>query len=420
MSAAPAALPKRRLTPGWAKVPYYLIQNQRYFTPSEMSLALIVLRRGGSADTKVPDTIWESWTGNTGRSKELAAAGLRKKCLTIEGKGDKAVYRFDPDLWSRFVQEQEGKEGKAHTTKPGVDPKKGAKVHQQCRDKGCALLAASTPAPPSNSGLSLVPLAQNAKPVSQVAAGLDALAAAQKQGLNSGSKPLVAIQNAKQVSQKKAAAAPSCVDSVEQMWAETLRCLRAIFPLVGLAFLVRLVAVVRALFTGVSDAELAAAVVFAWNQKRRSQKSEGLFLLTVPDALRALRDAPPGPVEVKPHDYSAGALALLSKAREGIEKRGAPFAALLPFLDDLTGRVGPALDPVALDSAMTDLQALIVSQAAEVFTDHERKQVHDAVVSAMCRESTQNVAQLNHIRELYLERETLKFLGVPVLSLYYA
>ena len=320
-----------RLTSGYAQIPNSVIENQGVLTRAELALTLIVLRRGGAQENGVlvSDRNWQSWTGLSPRLKEYAVAGLRKKGVSMMGRGDSARYRFEHRSWETFVVEH-GTTGadrpRTAGRKNGVSPKAGAKIHPACRERGCAMLAAD-----GNGGLTLVPGSSNAQPV------------ARSIGSTPGKTPLPLTPVAQPVARSSASApgrtaVSGGVGSVSAAaWAGTLAALKEFFPLVGLAFLARLVAVVSAVFAGLTDTELAKGVRLAWSFTKNRQKTEGLFLFTVPDAVRLIREKGSGGEsagEVRKH--------LLSCA-ELLRKRGAPFLELAEEV------YGVAVDPAPLD-----------------------------------------------------------------------
>ena len=303
-----AAAPAPRYTPGplEATVKSYntLVEHQSLLTPAEFRLGLCIVRRGGHREgVTISDKTWREWTGLDPRSKEMAARGLQKKCFHVNGRGQMAKYSFDGQMWLDFAGQ--APKHRPRTEGRRVDPKTAQKIHPDCRERGCQMLDADS----------------NAKPVSRngvVESGSSC----------QGSKRLSivpAIQNAKRVSQNS-------LESVGVMWASTLAALQSIFPLVGLAFLARLVVVVSALFADLTDTELAQAVGFAWRQKKAGQKSEGLFLLTVPEAVGALRRARLPAGKGRPPDTIAD---VLERARDVIGARGADFERHAAAIDSL-------------------------------------------------------------------------------------
>ena len=283
-----------------------LVENQSLLTPAELRLGMCIVRRGGHREgVTVSDHVWRNWTGLDPRSKELAAKGLQKKCFHVQGRGDKARFSFARPEWNDFVR-QASRDHKPRTEGRRVDPRPGQKLHQDCRERGCAMLMAENPP----GALSLVSPASNAKPVSQDLPEREAGAIAGLDGKPSGSEQRAGCQAPRQTSINSPAPAgrdtpvssiPSTLNAkpvsqgdynpppAETEWVKTLLALRSAFPLVGLPFLARLLAVVQALFSNLTDHELAVSIRRAWDAYSKSQKSAGLFLQTVPQALYAAR-----------------------------------------------------------------------------------------------------------------------------------
>lgn len=384
-----------------------LVEHQALLTPAEFRLGMIIVRRGGHREgVTISDRHWTSWTGLDPRSKELAIKGLQKKCFRVEGRGDRARFHFERSTWDEFVTKTVQHE-KPRTAGRRVDPKPGAKIHPECRDRGCALLHREEAG--DNSDLSLVPAIPNAKRVSQTSSGSPG-------DLCTGSTALSLVTPtpiAKRVSQISA-------DAAEQIWAKTLSCLQAIFPLVGLAFLVRLVAVVRAIFHDVSDDELARAVQFAWRQKK-TQKSEGLFLLTVPEAVAAIRRLP---APTKRPDLTEGVRMLLSRAVAALDARGAPFTDVLGEVRAIERDLANGFDLAqleAIDRRMEELEARIYLCAEAVLTPEEAQHVA-AVVEDTARPYVAKMSrvQVEAIKSKARLSQTFALLSIPRLGSFYA
>jgi len=405
MSSA-ASAPRRVPTRGYSKIPNSLIENQAQLTHAELALALIVCRREGT-ETPVPvsDRNWNNWTGLSPRAKEYAAAGLKKKGLAIQGRGDTARYRFEPTRWDDFVRHTARSRPRTEGRKVAVEPRKGAKIHPECRDRGCALLEQER-----------VAAAENAQPVAQ-SLGQNSAGAACADSSRSKLTLLSPSLNAQRVAQR-------FTDSAEQVWAKTLAALQAIFPLVGVVFLVRLVAIVRAMFADVTDTELAEAVNFAFREKRRYQKSEGLFILTVPAAIAHARSkrARDGTREAPPpaSDLVSGITGLVGRVAEGLRARGAPFLGLAAELEKLKLEIPASGDLEAVEAEMQRAEAAILTTAAGALTAAERATV------AACAEAgldpyraKMDRIHLEELRRQLTDRETLTVLGLPRLSLFF-
>lgn len=419
MSAAAASARVNTPTKGFAQVPNSLIENQVIFTRAELALALIVLRRGGQSEAvPVSDRNWQTWTGLSPRVKEYAIAGLRKKCITVQGRGDTARYSFARDQWDQFVRTVN--RAPARTVGRAVEPRPGAKIHQACRDRGCALLASESGGPEL---VSPSPSAPNAQPVAQCSASQINLtsspgepAADPSAGGRGKLIPLSSAPNAQRVARM--------ADGAEQLWTRTLGALQSIFPLIGIVFLVRLVATVRAVFHDIRDEELAEAVGFAWQAKARMQKSEGLFFLTVPAAVAHLRKKKPSRThsgELHAPGLADGVRMLLERVAEALRPRGAPFAPILAELLELRGRVTDDVELETVEQSMMDLEGRIIAAARELLSDLERKTVAECAAEGVKPYARLwNGVQLADLRGKIEDRETLTVLGIPRLSLFYA
>jgi hypothetical protein len=390
-AAAPAPV---KVTAGYAVIPNSLIENQVNLTRAELALALIVLRRGGASDPiTVSDRNWESWTGLSARNKEYAISGLKAKGLEVDGRGDQARFRWARSTWEHYVRHAERtKPRTAGRAVQSVAAKAGARVHPSCRDTGCAMLSCTPPAARENSGtgLSLVPATAIAQPVAQV---------------------------------------------VTAAWAQTLEAVRRFFPLVNVAFLVRLVAMVRALFLDIQDHELAAAVNYAYFQKAGFQKSEGLFLFTVPEAIAALRKLPPK-AETPPAQDRYGrapivamirhvAAALDARRTNHIGARGAPFEQHARALDRLAAKIeggSDRLEMEALDALEMDLearQAAITETALDSLPAPAMVKISESVEKQLAPYSRMSADQRANLRRQFTEAETLQALAIPRLGLLY-
>jgi hypothetical protein len=281
------AVSPRKTTRGWAEVPYSVIENQALLTHGELSMSLVVLRRGNGAP--ISDRNWTNWTGLSPRLKEMAIKGLREKGLQVDGRGDQARYSWNIDTWSQYVRTAPAE--KPRTAGRAVDPKPGAKVHQECRDKGCAMMRAEC----ASGGLNLVTSTPVAKPVAQTEPHNIPSYTSETGTPQKGLNLLPATSIAKPVAQN-----PTAYWNLEKVWSKTLAAIQAIFPIVGVSFLVRLLAVVQVLFKDLTDQEMASAVNLAYQKTAFRMKSEGLFLTTVPEALAALRR--PKPNLISPPD----------------------------------------------------------------------------------------------------------------------
>lgn len=389
----------RKHTDGYARIPNALIENQALFTHAEMALALIVLRRGGDLKpTTVSDGHWQSWTGLSTRAKEYAVTGLARKThdkerpiLLVEGRGDNARFGFASNHFEHFVRHHGKLAERPRTIGRSVDPKPGSKVHPLCREKGCALLAQENSGTPVEPGklITLVP----ATPVAQRVAQTDVV--------HGGSKPV-----------------PEVSGIPEKVWTLTLKALQTIFPIIGVAFLLRLLTTVRAIFAGVTDQELAEAVTLAWAHKRKTQKSEGLFLFTVPDALAELRRTP------KPREgpnYAERVRANLERAGDTLRARGAPFEKCAAEASKLLEFLDAGGDPQEFETRAELIEQMIFDA------------VNDSGIPPVVAEAARAAAarfiepyrlrmtgsELAKIQESKYKHELYERLGLPRLTLYY-
>lgn len=411
----PASVSYRRATRGYSLVPNSIVENQVALTPAELRLTLIVLRRGGK-DTAVPvsDTNWESWTGLSPRQKEYAIAGLKLKGLDVEGHGDRARYHFDWERWHSYVGSVSAAEPRARTRGRGVDPKKGAKVHPDCRERGCALLNAEV-----QSGLSLVPSTEVAQPVAQSVT--DTLGGASGGGCTDTHQAAAPHQNKLVRLESPKVAQRVAQKSQPEEWKETMLALTAIFPLVGMAFLVRLLTAVFALFQGVTDSELAESIRLAWGQKRKFQRSEGLFLFTVPEALRLVRARPrEGPPDRPGVDYLERARDAIAAASSAVAERPA-FAAHTLRLGELQAAAARALDLAELSLELEKLEGEMSVTALGELSGEQREALGAAIEERIEHHRRRGVHQLalEGLRSRWWALGALKALGVPRLTAFY-
>lgn len=411
MSAAASAAPRRGPTQGYAQIPNSLIENQAAFTHAELALTLIVLRRGGVGENAVTvsDRNWQGWTGLSPRLKEYAVVGLKKKCLGVAGRGQGSRFSFQSDIWEQFVRSNDRAKPRTAGRKSAVTARPGSKVHPDCWSRGCALLAQEAANGGSDQtgagGLKLVPATPIAQPVAQTMVASGGCSAAAAPG-SKQTKPVLATPIAQPVAR------------LADIWVKTLAVLQACFPMVGTAFLARLLAVVQAMFAGVTDSELADAVALAWDRKRTRQLSEGLFLVTVPDALGLLRRRPAPVSRSAPSAGSGGPLARLAAA---LEARGQPFANHAALARSLAVMAtGPTGDLGAIESECERLEAQIVETAAGRLSGPERAAVDAAVSQAVAPYRERLPApQLTRLTDQFRSAEILRLVGVPPLSSFY-
>jgi hypothetical protein len=202
---------------------------------------------------------------------------------------------------------------------------------------------------------------------------------------------------------------------------------RKFFPLVNVAFLVRLVAMVRALFLDIQDQELAAAVNYAYFQKAGFQKSEGLFLFTVPEAIAALRKLPPK-AETPPAQDRYGRAPIVAMIRHvgGALRAGGPvFQKHARALDHLAGKIEGGADRLemdALDALEMDLearQAAITETAIDTLAAAQAVKISESVERQLAPYSRMSADQRSNLRRQFTEAETLQALAIPRLGLLY-
>jgi hypothetical protein len=424
MTTAAAPAQRRKPTDGYFTVPNSFAENQNLLTPAEQKLALIVLRRQGGMDREsavlVPDSYWEAWTGLKPRIKDSAEKGLRKKGLMIDGRGRKAMYRFDRPSWESYVRH--APRSKPRTEGRAVEPMRGAQVHENCRANGCAVLRGEV----GEDGLTLNPATENAQPVAQSqVVSIDSIkpsdpAQAVSSRINPVKIPPSCPMRSKQSSPAFASqvAQPVAQTAIETgLWARTLHALQSAFPTCGISFLVCLLAVVRALFADVTDAELARAIVFAFGRAAGKQKTEGLFLSTVPDAVAYLREhRPPGGQPTRLERWTGEAGKLLASCIEHFTTRGwaahvAECQALLKRLEIVAPEfsVSPADDRREFYERLWGLRERVYKSAAAALTAEQRAAVdHQALKEP---ESFQDLIRLE---------QTFTILAIPLVEVPYA
>ncbi len=423
MTAAAAPGLQRQPTDGWVRIPSSLIENQWTLTRAELALALIAQRRAsGHAEPKtVSDATWQNWTHLSARHKKNAVRGLQRKGLHIDGRGEKAKYWFDTGDWRAYLHTARTKARTAGRKETAVDPRPGAKISPQCRERGCAMLFDET-------ALSCSDASQNGKPVSQNSPLRLVPPPAPIPASQKDSTPATATPNRKPVSQNLAAA-----------WAATLVSLQAFFPILGVSFLVQLLAAVKVVFgpaVTFTDAELSAAVMVAGNVNLGKQKFPGLFLLTVPETLAAIRA---GRVKLKPDtpDRGAGgAGGLTASIRSAIDRTSAAlrarpgdeWAELANRLLFIRGHVpeDASIDDVdALEPQLQELESKIVALAEREFMKQPaaaRAALLDAVkLDLRPYEGTKYTDEMRaDLRNRFRVRALLEAISVPGLTVWYA
>lgn len=147
-----------------------IVENQRYLTPAEFRLAIILLKRGAHReDVSLSAKTWEDWTGLDVKSRDLAIRGLTKKGFNSEGRGDRARFRFDRSAWATTCRTAD------RSFRPKVEQKRqpakpGQMIHPECRDRGCFMARQSEGSNVVNIGDTL----PNWKPVSNCSSDIEA------------------------------------------------------------------------------------------------------------------------------------------------------------------------------------------------------------------------------------------------------
>lgn len=227
----------------------------------------------------VTDAEWVKYTGMSVRAKEYAIKGLQEKgLLKVEGKGDKARYLPAPSkTWVAYAAQCDrtlkartaGRAEAAKTAKPGMQ------VHPECHSRGCQMLCGVV----GRSDQSENQASPKIRPPS-VSVPLPGRSSEEKANTTSSLESTKLTQFAQPVAQNS---------RFFETYSGTLSKLQTVAPATDVAFLKRLLDAVVPIFGQVSDAELLAAVELAWRQKSGYQKGPGLFLDTIPEALRVLR-----------------------------------------------------------------------------------------------------------------------------------
>lgn len=281
-------LGKPSFTRGFAQVPNIFIENLSLLIPAEIALGLLLFRRGGNmfaqggVDVEISDDTWIRWTGLKPRTKEFALAGLREKCLSVEGQGNKAKIFFEPQRWREFVKLESQRRGEVETkvrAKP-VKAKPGMDVHPDCKERGCQMLCGEgakpapclvpVPAAAVAAAKPLPPPVDYANPFQPV--GADPTARVPKPA----TKPIEREMMSQPSKGRNASA-----------WSQTIAAVANIFPAAGADFVLRLAARARGVRPKITDDELASAVRACWHAKKSVQKTEGLFLTSVPAFLES-------------------------------------------------------------------------------------------------------------------------------------
>lgn len=408
------------LTGGYSQIPNSFIEHQWLLTPAERALYLAIIRRQNSAGwvpVRITAQMFRSWTRLEQRTLEAAIRGLQKKGLMVKGRGDNRTFSMEREGWERFVQSVNPEEYRARTVGRGVDPKKGAKVHPECRERGCAMLEAANLASPSGATPNLQRVVGKSP-----AACAGSESAAESPAVHAGGLiPFPATPNLQRVVR-------SVGDGAEQLWSRTLAVLQSLFPLVGVVFLVRLVGIVRLVFADIRDAELAEAVEYAHRSRSRVQRTEGLFLLTVPAAVAALRRNGRGKptkaqeTALKGSGLLDGVQMVIERVTAALRARGAPFEGHVSELVKLRAAVVEGADLEQVDTVMQEIEGRVLATARAELTAGEQAQVSSNVERELRAHNTElwSNIQREGLKGRLVDSATLSVLDIPRLSTFYA
>jgi hypothetical protein len=407
-----------RPTRGYAQIPNSIIENLALLTHAESCLVMVILRFG--AGKPVSDAHWTKWTGLTPRSKERAIAGLtrddRPAIIIVEGKGEKARFSFNPNAWAHHVRTADRSE-RAHThgRKRGVAAPVGMKVHEGCRDTGCSRLQEEE-----------CELRKNfATPVSRIVS-IESGRTQEQPILTNGSEdgetmnrqvigthdeipPTPARGSATRVSRNSGAAAAM---------PKSLSVLSSLFPLAGENFLAQLVMVCSQLHGPVGDDELSEAIKVAYACRRGVQKTEGLFLLTVPEALGFVRKHPkqsdePMVARKSVWRFTEGALEASLTLYKGsrLDAMCTDIESALAWVRSFTEST---IDYCELESLLQNLDRLVMAAALDALDNRERAIVEKECASdTLVKEFRGSREQLADMKNLMMRRAALAYLKLP-------
>lgn len=402
MSAAAAV----KVPSGFARFPRSVITNIWAFTPAEIALLLMV--ENNTTRRSISDRHWVEWTGLAPRSKEVAVKGLRDKGLTVEGRGDKAHYFFEAKKWEAYVRTVDRA---AIQTKPSkaVSPRPGAKIHEQCRDRGCAMMFDELPTEvPTDSGLSLLPATQNAQKTAQTTPSGCSLRPKTLPPSNSGLTQVTATQNAQKTARS--------VGSLGQVWPLSLERLQGLFITADEVFLTKLLDVVRSSFRGVTDGELVVAINSAWLAKKSIQKGEGLFLRTVPAALAVKRREPAPLAAPGLFEQANGAMGRLSG---NLRARGGEYVKHAESVEFVGTAMGVGGDLLQAEEQLGQIQAAVVETCRAELSPHNRDVVRQRVAEMSSRHGRHmTAAQALTFERQTEDREILNVCEIPRFTLF--
>lgn len=381
-SPAPSRIPaqsERRATPGTFEAPRSLIENASLFTHAELLLALMIHRipADQNSPASISDSTWQKWTGLKPRMKEMAIKGLQTKGLEIRGRGAKARFYWDEQRWTNYIREHSPLE-KARTEgrKKSVPAKAGMQIHPDCALKGCQHLCDTQACEPAKV-VSIRPQNEpkNAQPVAQTACNPQILKNRERKG---------------------------------EDWSLSLSTLQNFFPATDSTFLQKLLTAARNRVAQFTDEQLSQAIRAARHPR---QRSEGLFLQTVPGALQAVIE---GRIENKPQPkpkFSEVEIkAHIEKHHAGLKRAG---------MDDLAQRLRllDIKDPVKLDDALNEIESAAIERLrARAPADVIRGQVEVKLKPYLKKMSAEN---LQTLRERFTGEQLLSDAGLSRMSLYY-
>lgn len=253
-----------------------IVENQGVFTDAEFRLATIIVKSGGHREgVVVSDRTWKSWTRRSGRCLEIALRGLKEKGISVEGKGDRARFRFNPVAFETFIRKTQPEKPRVQQKRKPILAKPGMEIHPDCQtgcqrlcdqSKKCTVVAIDSA--PKVSGTVPEP--------EQLGSQRNENSAPRHPGADLRTDPLPSRNS--QPSERAGSRSAQ-----QPNWPLTLATMRSHFLTAGESFLTDLL---KKLPADVSDAELAQVLKIT---RKPHQKSEMLWLKTVPDALKNLR-----------------------------------------------------------------------------------------------------------------------------------
>lgn len=300
----------RSATKGYALVPNSIIENSSLLTPAELLLVLVTCRIQDTQHRMVSDSTWEKWTGKKAGIKRRAILGLSERGLSATGRGDRVRLSFDRRVWDDWVS-QRGRHERARTVgrTRSVSAKPGQMIHPECKERGCQRLCESEQK--ENCEVISISATPNRQPVNNFA---------------NTSPP----------------ESPPNLQSNAASWPLALAAVRRFFGWADENFISRLVSAVHERIQNFTDEQLAKGVQLA---KTENQKSEGLFLYTVPARVAWLISQPgiSGTHRYTPaqQDSTRDRLELIANtlSRAGFSDQARSISTLDETADDLLERV---------------------------------------------------------------------------------